>query len=103
MAGAAADRGWIADARPDLAVLPTGWMYEGWVASSSGPVSTGKFTSASGRTRDAAGPTAGTDAPPPFPGEDFINPALVLTSGFKAVITVEPIRTMRRRRSRSSR
>ncbi|HEY1551716.1 MAG TPA: anti-sigma factor [Kofleriaceae bacterium] len=73
-----------------LPTLPAGWMYEGWVASATGPVSTGKFTSVSGADADGAGPTAGPDAGPPFPGEDFIDPAMVLTSGFKSVITVEP-------------
>jgi len=73
-----------------LPTLPAGWKYEGWVAGAAGPVSTGKFTSVSGADSDGAGPTAGTDAAPPFPGQDFINPAMVLTSGFKAVISVEP-------------
>ncbi|MEO8550042.1 MAG: hypothetical protein ABI678_08710, partial [Kofleriaceae bacterium] len=60
------------------------------VASSAGPISTGKFLAPSGADADGAGSTAGPDAPPPFPGQDFIAPATVLTSGFRTVITVEP-------------
>ncbi len=73
-----------------LPTLPSGWMYEGWVASAAGPVSTGKFRSPAGADSDGAGPASGADAPPSFPGQDFISPPLVLTSGFKTVITVEP-------------
>ena len=54
-----------------------------------GPVSTGRFTSADGADSDDAGPTSGADAGPPFPGQDFIDPAVSI-AGFAAVISVEP-------------
>jgi hypothetical protein len=72
-----------------LPMLPAGWVYEGWVVGASGPVSTGTFTSVSGNDSDAGGPTAGPDATPPFPGQDYIDP-LVPLIGFAAVISVEP-------------
>lgn len=75
-----------------LPTLPAGWAYEGWVASAAGPVSTGRFTDVSDADSDGAGPDAGpeTDAAPPFPGQDFVNPTRDLTDGFTAVISVEP-------------
>ena len=72
-----------------LPELPAGWMYEGWVVGSDGPVSTGKFSMASGVDSDAAGATGGPDDAPPFPGQDFIDPPIVLID-FTAVISVEP-------------
>jgi hypothetical protein len=74
-----------------LPVLPAGWQYEGWVVEpgGAGPISTGRFTSVSGADSDGAGPTAGTDAAPPFPGQDFIDPARVLI-GHQVVISIEP-------------
>lgn len=74
----------------DLPELPPGWVYEGWVVGAGGPLTTGRFLTASGADDDGAGPTAGMDAGPPFPGQDFIDPPIVLTSGYAAVITVEP-------------
>lgn len=74
----------------DLPELPAGWVYEGWVASADGPVSTGTFTAVDAGDSDSAGPTAGPDGAPPFPGQDFIDPAVDLTVGFTAVISVEP-------------
>jgi len=75
-----------------LPTLPDGWTYEGWVVGPSGPVSTGTFASPDGADSDAAGPDAGPDgAGPPFPGQDFISPAQVLTGGYMAVISVEPV------------
>ena len=74
----------------DLPALPAGWVYEGWVVGPDGPISTGRFTSASGADSDGAGPTGGPKATPPFPGQDFVNPALDLTSGYAAVISIEP-------------
>ncbi|MBT8495010.1 MAG: hypothetical protein KJO07_18315, partial [Deltaproteobacteria bacterium] len=74
----------------ELPALPTGWVYEGWVVDGSGPVSTGRFSSPSAAALDGAGATAGPEATPPFPGQDYIDPALDLTDGFSAVITVEP-------------
>jgi DNA-binding beta-propeller fold protein YncE len=72
-----------------LPTLPAGWAYEGWVVTGGKPVSTGRFTSTSGADSDGAGPTAGPAGTPPFPGQDFISPPLVLTGG-TAVISVEP-------------
>jgi hypothetical protein len=75
-----------------LPVLPAGWAYEGWVASADGPVSTGRFTDAAAADSDGAGPDAGpeTDAAPPFPGQDFVDPSRDLSDGYTAVISVEP-------------
>lgn len=77
-----------------LPQLPTGWKYEGWIVKSGIPVSTGKFTSASG-IDDFKG-FSGVNAGPPFPGEDFLLNApagltfpLDLSEG-KAVISIEP-------------
>ncbi len=75
---------------PDLSAL--GWRYEGWVVGPNGPISTGVFAKGDEADSDGAGPTAGPDAlfSPPFPGQDFITPALDLTSGYAAVLTIEP-------------
>lgn len=73
----------------DLPVLPDGWVYEGWVVGNSGPITTGRFTMASGADSDQGGPTAGPDPVPPFPGQDYINPLIDLI-GFTAVISIEP-------------
>lgn len=73
-----------------LPALPDGWMYEGWVVGPDGPVSTGTFTVVSGADSDGPGATAGPDAAPPFPGQDFIDPPVVLTVDHAAVISVEP-------------
>lgn len=72
-----------------LPTLPEGWVYEGWVASADGPVSTGTFTNVAAADSDAAGPTSGSAGSPPFPGQDFINPTVSLI-GMTAVISVEP-------------
>jgi hypothetical protein len=73
-----------------LPKLPTGWMYEGWVVGKDGPVSTGRFSAASGADSDGAGATAGAQAAPAFPGQDFVQPPIDLTSGYAAVISIEP-------------
>jgi hypothetical protein len=74
-----------------LPALPEGWSYEGWVAGASGPVTTGRFVDPGAVDSDAAGPAAGPDGGPPFPGQDFIDPAMDLDEGdVAAVITVEP-------------
>lgn len=73
----------------DLPELPAGWVYEGWVVGDDGPVSTGRFTMADAADDDGAGPTGGEDDAPPFPGQDFIDPAIQLV-GLVAVISVEP-------------
>lgn len=72
-----------------LPALPAGWVYEGWVVGPEGPVSTGRFASASGADSDGAGPTAGPNPAPPFPGQDFVNPPVDLI-GYAAVISLEP-------------
>jgi hypothetical protein len=73
----------------DLPTLPEGWVYEGWVAGPNGPVSTGRFLNAAGADQDRGGPAAGPENTPPFPGQDFIDPAMFLP-GLTAVISVEP-------------
>lgn len=73
-----------------LPALPSkGWVYEGWVVVNGVPMSTGRFTQVSGADSDGAGKTAGTGGFPPFPGQDFINPAVHLPGGM-AVISIEP-------------
>ena len=77
-----------------LPALPAGWKYEGWALIGSTPVTTGKFTSASGA--DNMAPYSGPMPTPPFPGEDFLlNAPAGLSfpidlSGGKAVISIEP-------------
>lgn len=73
----------------NLPTLPAGWVYEGWVVVDGKPTTTGRFTSATGADSDGAGPAKGADPAPPFPGQDFINPAKKLPGGM-AVISVEP-------------
>lgn len=78
-----------------LPTLPEGWTYEGWAVIDGTPVSTGTFTMASGV--DASDFFSGTNAGPPFPGEDFLlNAPTGLTfptdiRGGKAVISIEPV------------
>ncbi len=81
---------------PGLSIpaLPEGWEYEGWAVINGVPVSTGKFTMASGND-DFSG-FSGTSAGPAFPGEDFLmNAPSGLTfptdlTGATVVISVEP-------------
>jgi len=75
----------------DLPELPEGWTYEGWVVGADGPISTGTFDLPEGADSDGAGPTAGPDDFPGFPGQDFIDPATVLPGGYVTVISVEPV------------
>jgi len=82
----------VAPGGPEALMLPTlpqGWIYEGWVANASGPVTTGRFRSGMGADSDGAGPTAGPLAGPPRPGQDFITPLRDLVGG-RIAITVEP-------------
>jgi len=72
-----------------LDTLPAGWEYEGWIVTDSGPVTTGRFTALDAADKDGAGPTAGPDGFPGFPGQDYIDPAIVLTTR-AVVISVEP-------------
>lgn len=74
----------------DLPTLPAGWTYEGWTVVDGVPTSTGTFDMADVADADAGGPAAGPDAVPPFPGQDFVNPIMVLVGG-AAVISVEPV------------
>lgn len=73
-----------------LPPLPAGWIYEGWVVGAGGPVSTGRFMDANAPDSDAGGPGAGAQMSPPFPGQDFITPAVSLP-GQVAVISIEPM------------
>ena len=71
--------------------LPAGWVYEGWVVGPDGPVSTGRFIAVRGADSDGAGIGAGQWLTPAFPGQDFVLPfPKDLTSGYAAVISVEP-------------
>ena len=72
-----------------LPTLPEGWVYEGWVVGPDGAMTTGRFNDVMAGDSDGAGPAAGPDGFPPFPGQDFVNPRSVLT-GYAAVISVEP-------------
>jgi len=74
----------------NLPELPAGWVYEGWVVGMEGPISTGRFASASGADSDGTGPTAGPNPGPAIPGQDFLDPAVFLTDGYVVVISVEP-------------
>ena len=73
----------------NLPTLPAGWAYEGWVVVDGKPTSIGRFTSVTGADSDGAGPAKGAGSAPPFPGQDFINPAKKLPGGM-AVISIEP-------------
>lgn len=75
----------------DLPELSAGWTYEGWVVGDDGPISTGTFGAADVADSDGAGPSAGPDGSPPFPGQDFVDPARSLADGHMAVISVEPV------------
>lgn len=79
----------------DLPTLPAGWVYEGWIVDTvSGAInSTGTFRDPAGADSDLAGGVKagllGTG--PARPGQDFINPGIVLNDGnHVAVISVEP-------------
>lgn len=78
----------------DLPELPAGWAYEGWVVDVSGdapmPISTGTFTAADAADSDGAGEAAGDEGAPPFPGQDYIDPARDLSADHMAVISIEP-------------
>ncbi len=78
----------------DLATLPAGWAYEGWVVIGGTPVTTGRFTATD--AADLSDPFSGAEAGPPFPGEDFLVNAPTGLSfptdlrGATAVISIEP-------------
>jgi hypothetical protein len=46
-------------------------VYEGWVASAAGPVSTWRFTDSAAADSDGPGITGGPYQAPPFSGQDF--------------------------------
>jgi hypothetical protein len=79
-----------------LPALPSGWVWEGWGVTQGVPLSSGRFTEASGADQSDlfSGPLPG----PPFPGEDFLHnlPAGVSTpvnladGSSVAVVTIEP-------------
>ncbi|MBL4637487.1 MAG: anti-sigma factor [Kofleriaceae bacterium] len=75
-----------------LPTLPAGWVYEGWVVDANGPTSTGRFTDPAAADSDLAGSAKGPMGDgPPFPGQDFIDPAKILNDGATVVvISVEP-------------
>lgn len=80
----------------DLPELPATWAYEGWAVIDGTPISTGTFTSVSGRDMNA--PFSGTDSQGPmYPGEDFIMNAPSGLSfptdlrGAAIVISIEPV------------
>lgn len=74
----------------DLPTLPAGWTYEAWLLTDSYAISTGTFLDPAGADSDAGGPYAGPDGTPPFPGQDFVNPAVDLY-GFRVAVSVEPV------------
>jgi hypothetical protein len=79
-----------------LPALPDGWVWEGWGVTQGMPLSTGRFTDATGADESSlfSGPMAG----PPFPGEDFLMnlppgvaiPVDLADGSSLVVLTVEP-------------
>ena len=80
-----------------LPTLPTGWRYEGWAIIDGKPVSSGRFSSATGADEDN-NPYSGPDKDklPGFPGEDFIMGTAngvdlaAATHIAKVVVSIEP-------------
>jgi len=78
----------------DLPTLPAGWKYEGWAVIDGIPVTSGTFLDVA--AADDAAPFSGSEAGPPFPGEDFlVNAPDGVTlptdlAGATIVISVEP-------------
>jgi hypothetical protein len=76
--------------------LPDNWVWEGWAVTQGSPLSSGRFTSASGADNSSSfsGPLEG----PAFPGEDFvanlppeISPPVDLADGSSTIVlTIEP-------------
>lgn len=77
-----------------LPVLTEGWVYEGWVVTENGPISTGTFTAFD--TADKSSAFSGIYPGPALPGEDFLVNApngLVFpldVRGKQVVVSVEP-------------
>jgi Anti-sigma-K factor rskA len=75
---------------------PAGWAWEGWGATQSTPISTGRFSKAVGA--DASARYSGPKRGPAFPGEDFlrrlprrVSARVDLADGSSmAVLTLEP-------------
>ncbi len=80
----------------NLPVLPEGWVYEGWVVGSEGPLTTGRFGNPTMQVADMDAPFSEANPGPPIPGEDFfINAPTGFTfpldlRGRTVVISVEP-------------
>ena len=80
-----------------LPALGDGWVYEGWLVTANGPISTGTFTDFG--DRDSGNPFSGTEynMGPPIPGEDFFNANgssetfPIDVRGKTVVISVEPV------------
>lgn len=77
-------------------VAPAGWNYEGWVRHAGTWLSTGTFTNPVGPD-DFDGYSASVNAPPAFPGEDFLVNApagvtfpWVLVDSDSVAVTLEP-------------
>ncbi len=78
----------------NLPALNSTFAYEGWIVNTDTgeAISTGVFDQASGADSDGPGAAAGPNPAPPFPGQDYINPARILNDGHHmAVISVEPV------------
>jgi hypothetical protein len=78
-----------------LPTLPDGWVYEGWVVTDNGPISTGVFSDFD--TMDAFSGFSGMNPGPPLAGEDFFNNAPEGVSfpldvrNRTVVISIEPV------------
>lgn len=81
-----------------LPELGDGWVYEGWVVTENGPLSTGTFTDFG--AADSGNPFSGTEnnVGPPVPGEDFFiapdgssDTFPIDVRGKTVVISVEPV------------
>jgi hypothetical protein len=79
-----------------LPELPSGWVYEGWVATQGHPISTGRFDEPMGA--DGHSDYSGSNDGPPFPGEDLLRnapmgvdfPADLADGNTTIVVSVEP-------------
>ncbi len=87
---------YVSGGQPSLNLpdINNSFAYEGWIVNTETGevVSTGVFDQASGADSDGPGDAAGPNAAPPFPGQDYINPARILNDGrHMAVISIEPV------------
>ncbi|MEO1052226.1 MAG: anti-sigma factor [Bacteroidota bacterium] len=81
-----------------LPTLPTGWIYEGWLVTENGPISTGTFTDVADRDNSNSLSGIENNAGPAIPGEDFfiapddaVDDFPIDVRGNMVVITVEPV------------